>query len=35
MTKENLQEAETNASQQLSQMMRSMGYKNVKITFKK
>jgi hypothetical protein len=35
MTKENLQAAETNASQQLSQMMRSMGYKNVKITFKK
>ena len=34
MTKENLQAAEMNASQQLRQMMLSMGYKNVKITFK-
>ena len=35
MTDENLQAAELNASQQLRQMMLSMGYKNVKITFKK
>ena len=35
MTNENLQAAELNASQQLRQMMLSMGYKNVKITFKK
>lgn len=33
MTKENLQAAEMNASQQLRQMMLSMGYRNVKITF--
>ena len=35
MTDENLQAAELNASLQLRQMMLSMGYKNVKITFKK
>ena len=34
MTKENLQAAEMNASQQLRQMRLSMGYKNVKITIK-
>ena len=34
MTEENLQAAEMNASQQLRQMMLSMGYKNVKITFR-
>ena len=33
MTKENLQAAEMNASQQLRQMMLSMGYRNVKIMF--
>ena len=34
MTEENLQAAEMNASQQLRQMMLSMGSKNVKITFR-
>ena len=34
LTPENLQSAEANASQQLRNMMQSMGYANVKITFK-
>lgn len=34
LTKENIQAAETNADQQLRNMMQSMGYKNVKIAFK-
>ena len=35
LTQENLQAAEHNAEEQLRNMMRSMGYANVKITFKK
>ena len=35
LTQENLQAAEHNAEEQLRNMMRSMGYANVKITFEK
>ena len=34
MTKENLQAAETNGEEQMRNMMRSMGFKNIKITWK-
>ena len=34
LTKENLQAAEANGEEQMRNMMRSMGYKNIKITWK-
>ena len=34
LTKENLQAAETNGEEQMRNMMRSMGFKNIKITWK-
>ena len=35
MTKENIRTAELNAQRQMENMMRSMGYKHIAITFKK
>ena len=34
LTKENLQAAEANGEEQMRNMMRSMGFKNIKITWK-
>jgi len=34
LTKENLQAAKANGEEQMRNMMRAMGYKNIKITWK-